>query len=129
MHRILVSVVTLMSIVVSAQPVSIDYDTFCAQNEQERIRTFNVVSAETRAELIRTRITRWLDANSARLSLEQVAMIRENIAFVTADAYREETRSAFQARAKELEQRTAALFTYEEMRQALTIHGDCVVVK
>src|SRR5262245_17173822 len=125
MHRLLVSFVSLLSVVASSQPVSIDYDTFCAQSEQERIRTFNIVTPEIRAELVRTRIVRWLDANSARLSTEQVAMMRENVAFVTADAYRKETRSAFQERAKELEQRTAALFTREEMRQALTIHGDC----
>ena len=102
------------------------YDAFMQQTVQERIHVFNLLSPEERAELVRTHSTRWLTANSARLSAEQIAVMRENIAFVKADAYRPETRDAFVAQAKDLERRTAALFSREDMQQALTIYADYV---
>jgi hypothetical protein len=130
MMRMLVSLAALMTVAVSAQqPVPINYDTWCAQTQQERIRTFGIVTPEVRADLVRTQITRWLDNNLARLSPEQVSMMRENLTFVTTDIYREEHLTESRARQKQLEQRTAALFSHEDMRQALTIHGDCIPSK
>jgi hypothetical protein len=61
------------------------YDAFMQQTVPERIHVFNLLSPEERAELVRTHSTRWLTANSARLSVQQISVMRENIAFVKAD--------------------------------------------
>jgi hypothetical protein len=44
-HRLPVSVVSLMSVVASSQPVSIDYDTFCAQMSRVAVMARGVQAA------------------------------------------------------------------------------------
>ena len=113
----------------SAKPAVVDYDTFMKLDTQGRIRTFNEVTPENRAALVQTQIKRWRDKNQSRLSPEQLKMIEENLAFVTADRYRQPMTEAERTRAKDLEMRTAALFSREEMMQMLTISGEYIVKK
>jgi hypothetical protein len=108
---------------------TIDYDRFWQQDEQGRLGTFNVITPENRAELVRTQIERWLVANQQRLTPEQIAAMRDFIAFAQPDVYRIENRDAYLPLLKELEQRADALFTLEDMRQALTIHGTYIPLK
>jgi hypothetical protein len=107
----------------------VDYDTFMKGTVQERIRLFNEVSAEYRAALVRTHIERWLEQNEARLTQEQIQLMHENLEFVTPDAYRTSRPPELLERAKALEQRTAAVFSREDMLQALTIRGDYIPQK
>lgn len=108
----------------TAQPApKIDYDTFMQLDLDERIRQFNLISAENRAELVQTQIKRWVEQNRSRLSAAQLKMMEENIAFVTAERYNRSMSEQDRAKAQDLEKRTAALFTREEMSQALSIHG------
>ena len=105
------------------RPDSVDYDTFMRGDVQTRIRTFNEVSAENRADLVATHIRRWIDANKHRLSDEQLGITGEWLRFVTPDAYSFDKSEDARAQLKELETRSAALFSREDMGQALTIHG------
>ena len=116
-------------VIVHAAQTAVDYDTFMQQDWQGRTRMFNTITPENRAELVRTQMERWLAAIQDRLTSEQLAAMHDCIAFVQPDAYRPETREAYLARAKELEQRAAALFTHEDLRQALTIQGTYIPPK
>jgi MinD-like ATPase involved in chromosome partitioning or flagellar assembly len=107
----------------------VDYDTFMQQDVQSRIRVFNQVSPENRAELVQTQIKRWVEKNRTRLTPEQLKVMDENLAFVVADRYRQAMNEEQRAKAKELEARTAALFSPEDMREALTINGTYIPKK
>ena len=50
-------------------------------------------------------------------------MMDENLAYVTPDRYRQQMNQEQKAQAKEMEARTAAVFSREEMMQALTIYA------
>ena len=102
---------------------TIDYDTFMQMDAQGRIRTFNQITPENRAEVVRTHIERWLEKNRSRLNAEQIKVMEENIAFVTADVYRRPREPQKMEQAKALEAKTAALFSRSDMSEALTIHG------
>ena len=110
-------------------PAKVDYDTFMQQDVQGRIRTFNQVTPENRAELVQTQITRWVEKNKARLTPEQLKVMDENLAYVTADRYRKPMTAEEMAQAKDIEARTAAVFSREDMMQALTIQGDYIPKK
>ena len=107
----------------------VDYDTFMKQDFEGRIRIFNQVTPENRAELVQTQIKRWVEMNRARLTPEQLKVMEENLAFVVADRYRQPMSEDQRAKARELESRTAALFSRDDMRQALTIHGTYIPKK
>jgi hypothetical protein len=96
------------------------------QDNQGRIHTFNQMTPENRAEVVRTHIQRWLDANRSRLTTEQITVMDENIAFVTPGVYALPKTADTIARFKALEMKTKALFTPEEMFQGLTIQGDYI---
>lgn len=104
-------------------PASVDYDSFMQQDVQGRIRTFNQLTPENRAELVQTQIKRWIEQNRTRLTPEQLTVMDENLAYVTADRYRQPMDREQLAKAKEVEARTAAVFTREDMVQALTIRA------
>jgi hypothetical protein len=52
--------------------------------------------------------------------------MKENLAFITADRYRDPKRAEDQAMAKVLAEKTAKLFSREDAIQALTIHGNYI---
>jgi hypothetical protein len=109
-----------------AQAVRVEYDTFCQQDRQSKIRLFNEISAENRAELVRTQIERWLNKNKPRLTSEQIKIMEENLSFVRADLYRLPRREEDLVKARELEERTAAVLSLEDRAQALTISSSCI---
>lgn len=114
---------------VAPAPRTVDYDTFMQQDTEGRIRVFNQVTPENRAELVQTQIKRWIEINRARLTPEQLKAMEDNLAFAIADNYRQPMNEDLRARMKQLESRTAALFSREDMRQALTIHGTYIPKK
>ena len=114
---------------VAPAPGVVDYDTFMQQDTQGRIRLFNQVTPENRAELVQTQIKRWVEQNRARLTPEQLKVMDDNLAFAIADHYRQPMNEELRAKAKELESRTAALFSREDMVQALTIRGTYIPKK
>ena len=127
-HVVATAVLVLVAVTASAgQETStaptIDYDTFMQMDAQGRIRTFNQITPENRAEVVRTHIERWLEKNRSRLNAEQIKVMEENIAFVTADVYRRPREPQKMEQAKALEAKTAALLSRSDMSEALTIHG------
>jgi len=108
---------------------AVDFDTFMKQDIQGRLRTFNRVSAETRADLVQTLIKRWIERNKARLTPEQLEVMDDNLAFVTADRYRQPMNDQTKAQAQALSARTAALFSQEDTMQALTVYATYIPPK
>jgi len=108
---------------------TVDYDTFMKQDLQGRIRTFNLISAENRAELIRTQIARWVDSRRNSLTSEQLKMTEEWLAMVTPDLYRPERSETLMARVKDVQTRSATLFSSDDLRQALTNRGEYIPKK
>jgi hypothetical protein len=113
-------------IALGAQGTRVEYDEFCKLDLQAKNRLFNVITPENRADLIRTQIQRWLDKSRPRLTPAQIQVMEDNIAFIKADLYRLPRREADLAKAKELEQRTLALMSREDMTEALTVYGSCI---
>jgi hypothetical protein len=101
-----------------------DYDTLMKLELRGRLRAFESASARNKAQLMSTHIERWIAKNRARLTTQQLAVMQDNLAFVTPDTYEGRDVPAAQARARALEQRTAALFSRDEMTQAISLYGD-----
>jgi hypothetical protein len=102
----------------------VDYDAFRTKPWGERIRLFNDISAEEKAELVRTHISRWVDAHRQSLTTAQVEVLEEWMAFIQPPLYVEPRNETSSVRREALEARTAALFSREEMMEALTMHWD-----
>ena len=92
---------------------------------------FNAISAEERAELVRTHLSRWLDLHRHELNDEQIAMIEENLAFISADLYAIPRDEDLINRYLGLAERTAALLSREQARDALTMYWDksCTIAR
>jgi hypothetical protein len=71
----------------TAAVVRIEYDAFRAKSWAERIELFNAISAEERAEIVRTHVSRWLSEHRHELTEEQIAIVEENIACIRPALY------------------------------------------
>jgi len=102
----------------------IDYDLFRTKSWPERIAIFNAISAEERAELVRTHVTRWLSLHRHELTDEQIEIVEENIAFISSALYERPRNEALASRYLELAKRTAMLLSPEQATDALTMYWD-----
>jgi len=102
----------------------IEYDAFRAKSWAERIELFNAISAEERAEIVRTHVSRWLSDHRHELTDEQIAIVEENIACIRPALYTLPRDEALVNDFLELEKRTAMLLSREQMRDALTMYWD-----
>ena len=102
----------------------IDYDSFRTKSWPERVALFDDFSAEERAELVRTHISRWLSQHRHELTAGQIAILEESIAFISADLYTLPRNEDLTSRFLDLAKRTAMLLTREQARDALTMHWD-----
>ena len=112
--------------VASEQVKTIDYDTFGKLDLQGRHKVLNEISPENMAEIMKTHVKRWLEKNRNHLSQEQISVLEESITSITADSYRFPRSNEAMKRAKELAAKAAAVFSQEEMVQALTLDGDYI---
>lgn len=99
----------------------IDYDSFRTTSWPERVALFNGISAEERAELVRTHISRWLSLHRHELTAEQITMVEENIAFISTDLYAFPRDEALISRYLDLAKRTAMMLSREQAMDALTM--------
>ena len=106
-----------------AQSTEVDYDAFMEQDVQGRIRAFNALTPEGRAGILRTHIDRWIDANGSQLTPAQLAIAQEWRAFAKPENYSQPLDAKQKAVVQDLEARSAAVFSREQMRDAITIHG------
>ena len=102
--------------------MSFDYETFRAMPWGERVTAFNALPDADKAALVRTHITRWLDAHRAELTPEQIEVIQAHIDFVTPDLYVPKKRKQFLVAAKKLEWRANEVLSRDQQREALTLH-------
>jgi hypothetical protein len=93
---------------------------------QSKIRTFNEISPENRAELVRTQVERWLKQNRSRLTPEQIKVVEDSLAVITPDLYRTPKREEDMAKIRELEARVRELFSREDAAQAFSNQGTCI---
>src|ERR1044071_8756518 len=91
---------------------------------EERVSLFNSVSAEERAELVRTHISRWLNLHRHELTNEQIAIVEENIAFICTDLYTLPRDEDLACRYGDLAKRTVMLLSRDQARDALTMYWD-----
>jgi hypothetical protein len=106
----------------------VTYDEFMQQSVQKRITTFNAISAENRAALVREQITRWGTKNAERLDTAQQQFLAEAVTLITPEKYdmAHPRRQALLQEMKAFEARVGTLFTVDDARQAFTIHGDYI---
>jgi hypothetical protein len=110
-------------------PVPVTYEAFCKLDQETRRRTFNEATAENRADLVRTHIERWQEANRDRLTPQQLALLKELLAFITPDAYRGgATTEDARIKAKDIQTRQATVFTRDEMQQ-MQPSAPCILKK
>ena len=131
---VVLMVVVGMSVAVHAQQATpaaqhVDYETFFKLDVQSRIRVFNEVTAENRAELVKTQIQRWLDQNRARLTPEQVKLLEEAVTLTVADNYKGPMNDELRTKMQSLEKRMGAAFSQEDLRDAITINGPYIPKK
>ena len=107
-------------------PVS--YDDFMQQSVPQRLTTFNAISAENRAALVREQIRRWGRKHAERLDTAQQQFLAEAATLITPEKYdtANPRRQALVQEMKVFESRVGTLFTVEDARQAFTIHGDYI---
>jgi hypothetical protein len=123
--RALAVAFVLSSVALAAQtPATVDYDTFFKLNSQGRIRTFNQVTPENRAALVREHIERWVEGNRARLTTQQLEVLRAWVEF-----YRTPMTAQRRKEMDDSDTRTLAVFSRAEVMQAMTIHGDYIPKK
>lgn len=102
--------------------MTIAYDTFRTKTFAERVALFNALPAVEKAALVRTHMSRWLEAHRHALSVEQIEVVEDNIRFVRPELYASRHSERLAAELKQLELRTSAALSREQMREALTLH-------
>ena len=69
---------------------AIGYDEFFLKPVKERIKTFDEISTDNRATLVKTQAKRWLTANRSRLTSEQVAVVENVVRLISPKWYEKE---------------------------------------
>ena len=115
------SVVALVAQSTSRPPV--DYDSFWTLDLDGRLRAFNEVTPENRADLVREHLQRWIDANRERLNAEQLKVLGEAVAAITPDLYTLPRQPEALERMKALEAKTTAVMSRDDVMASMTISG------
>ena len=86
----------------SSKGARVSYEEFVALSTQARLVVFNRMTSDAKADLVRTHLQRWRDANANRLSRAQVSFIDERaLPLIDANLY---NRPMDEEKAKALEQ-------------------------
>jgi len=99
-----------------------DYDAFMAVPCPDRQRLFISMTAENKAEVVRTKAARWLDENRDRLTAEQIKVMDECIASIIPRLYEQPRLEEDERRQNELIGHLYGHYTREEMAEALVMH-------
>jgi hypothetical protein len=106
--------------------LGISYEVFCKLPDVERKRAaFVSTTAENQAELVRTHVERWRDANQARLNAKQLEFLKELIAFLGPEAYSTPRSNEVRTRQRDFSAQQRALFSYDDL-QAMEPNGPCI---
>jgi hypothetical protein len=99
----------------------IDYDSFRAKTWAERVSLFSAITAQERADLVRTHISQWLSRHREELTEQQISSIEEKIAFITPALYAIPSDEDLISRFVDLTKRTAMLLSREQARSAFAM--------
>ena len=100
----------------------IDYDEFRRTTWEERITIFSALSSEEMAELFRSQVAGWLERHRAELTPPQIEILEEAIGLAVPELYGSSPPAELVARSKDLEKRARALLSFQQCREALTMH-------
>ena len=104
----------------------IEYDVFCKLADVESKRTaFVSATPDNQAELVRTQVQRWRDANQARLNATQLDFLKELIALLGPEAYSSPRSDAVRNKQRDLSARQRTLFGHDDL-QAMQPNGPCI---
>jgi hypothetical protein len=107
----------------SAKLSEVTYEELMSHEPRARCEVFASLTPENRATVMQTHLGRWRIANAARLTEQQRALLDEWLQFLTADLYRRAVPAQFLKRFDELNARTDAAFSQEDISNALTVTG------
>ena len=101
----------------------LEYDTFCKKTQQEKRTLFRAATPAQKAAIMRNQMQRFRDANRARLSKEQIALLDEVLAAMTPAAF-EGNKEAL-AKLEALSDRIPNTFSDED-EDAMDRDGPCI---
>jgi pimeloyl-ACP methyl ester carboxylesterase len=88
----------------------VDYETFMRLDGNRRLMMFNAISAENRADLVRTHFHRWLMANRSTLSAAQIEALEEQLPIIQPGLYQQPKDAELERRSAEMLDRLYSLF-------------------
>lgn len=101
----------------------LEYDAFCTKTQQEKRSLFRAATAAQKAAIMRNQMERFRDANRARLSKEQLALLQDTLAALTPTAF--EGSKEAQAKMEALSARIEKTFSNED-QDAMDRDGPCI---
>jgi hypothetical protein len=131
MTALLVLIVAAASLQTSAgqkpNPKMMSYESYCQMERAEKRKHFKGTTPEHRAQLARTHLERWREANRAQLNAQQLALLEDMIAAMvpaTFDGGSPAERTEAAKVVESLETRADALFSRDQVR-ALRYDAPC----
>jgi hypothetical protein len=112
------------SVSTSAQSQAVDYEAFCKQDRASKELVLARLSNQDRAELARTQLERWVDANKPRLTPAQVAAVQDRIKAIERVDYSGAVVEQDMAPAKAFENSSVG-FTQAELIE-MSLAGPCM---
>lgn len=95
--------------------MDVDYDSYAAMSPLRKNAIGPQLTPENRAEIVRTHLQRFLDAERQRLTVDQIAFVEESIAYIGPELWRQpRDEEEIERRAREREARAQALFSRDD---------------
>jgi hypothetical protein len=110
---------------VAPSAAELEYDTFCKKTQQEKRTLFRAATPAQKATIARNQMERFRDANRARLTKEQLALMDEWLVALTPSAF--ETKEG-QTKIEALSDRSETAFSNED-QDAMDRDGPCIPKK
>ena len=101
----------------------LEYETFCKKTQQEKRTLFRAATPAQKAVIARRQMERFQEANRARLSKEQLALLTEFVALITPSIF--EGDKDGQAKLEALGDRLEKAFSNED-QDAMDRDGPCL---
>ena len=117
-------VVAIYVAALSAQQVTVSYDAFMLLDANERLETFQTLTPDNRAALLREQLSRWRQLHASRLTPQQEQVLTEVAGLIQPDMFTTTRRAHSVVEAyMALQRRVSEAFTGEDPREAFTLTG------
>ena len=101
-----------------------DYDDFMKLSAHQRRARFDAISAENRAMIVQIHVKRWLQNNRLRLTVEEVKVFEEIIAFLNSGLHRERPDDELKKRDEALRARMNCRVSPDDVREATNVFAE-----